>query len=102
MYFVLQLYQIFVSGKLSEFSEFCEPDRSFFDSLGKRRLLLLSYCTVPFSLELDYKLCWRKMQMLTLVSLTAESQEVTFPVLCSELRLETDELEQVILDGEKN
>ena len=50
---------------------------------------------------LEYNYCVRKMRLLTLTSLAVESTEVAFSTLSSELDLPIEEVEMLILDGER-
>ena len=45
--------------------------------------------------------CVEKMRQLTLVSLAMEAQEIPFSRLSQELHMETDQLEQFVINGEK-
>ena len=99
-------YNYFDNKELAHFQYFLKfcPCVHLFLFHGCLSALPSSSPPPPFPLPpivgLDYDLCWQKMQVLTLISLAAESQEVSFQLLCSELCLDSDKLEQLVLESE--
>lgn len=77
-----QLLEIFVCGKFCDYVKFYSEHEEFVDALG-----------------LDHTSCIRKMRLLTLTSLSVGQSEVPFSVLTSELNLEPEGLEMLIIDA---
>lgn len=50
-------------------------------------------------LGLDFNACQRKMKLLTLLSLAESSSEISFNLVSSELQLDINNFEQLIIDG---
>ena len=48
---------------------------------------------------LDKSACLYKIQVLTLLSLAEDKSEIPFSLISSELQLDTDMFEQLVIDG---
>ena len=70
----------------------CETVSQFFNNALTVHAL---YCV----LGLNYSVCEKKMQLLTLVSLSVHCKEVPFSTLTRELQLEPSKMEQLVIDG---
>lgn len=83
-YYILsfQLLQIIVSGNYSDYMKFYETNGVFFESH-----------------DLDHTSCQHKMRLLTMMSLSNETNELSFDVLQKQLELKPEEIEAFIVDG---
>ena len=84
LYYILsfQLLQIIVSGNYSDYMKFYETNGVFFESH-----------------DLDHTSCQHKMRLLTMMSLSNETNELSFDVLQKQLELKPEEIEAFIVDG---
>lgn len=79
---LLQLLQIIVTGNYADYMKFYEMNKAFFESY-----------------DLDHTSCQHKMRLLTMMSLSNKTNELTFDVLQKQLELKPDEIEAFIVDG---
>lgn len=78
------LLQIIVSGNYSDYMKFYEMNKVFFESH-----------------DLDHASCQHKMRLLTMMSLSNETNELSFDVLQNQLELKPEEIESFIVDAVK-
>lgn len=71
-----------MSGNYADYMKFYETNKVFFESH-----------------ELDHTSCQHKMRLLTMMSLSNETNELSFDVLQKQLELKPDEIEAFIVDG---
>lgn len=71
-----------MSGNYSDYMKFYETNRVFFESQ-----------------DLDHTSCQHKMRLLTMMSLSNETNELSFDVLQKQLELKPEEIEAFIVDG---
>ena len=80
---LIQLLQIMVAGNYADYMSFYEMNKDFFESH-----------------DLDHTSCQHKMRLLTMMSLSNKTNELSFDVLQKQLELKPDEIEAFIVDGE--
>lgn len=78
------LLQIIVTGNYADYMKFYEINKAFFESH-----------------DLDHTSCQHKMRLLTMMSLSNKTNELTFDVLQKQLELNPDEIEAFIVDAVK-
>ena len=71
-----------MSGNYTDYMKFYEANRAFFESH-----------------DLDHASCQHKMRLLTMMSLSNKTNELSFEVLQQQLELKLDEIEAFIVDG---
>lgn len=71
-----------MSGNYADYMKFYEMNKVLFESH-----------------ELDHASCQHKMRLLTMMSLSNETNELTFDVLQKQLELKPEEIEAFIVDG---
>ena len=89
--------EIFVNGRYTTFVTFCDTNKGYLESLGKLLPVIISFGIIY--LGLDVNACQRKMKLLTLLSLAEGSSEISFSLVSSELQLDINNFEQLIIDG---
>ncbi len=78
----MKLFTIFVSGKLNGYMEFYEAHKTFVTQTG-----------MSHEKNID------KMRILTLMSLAENNKELPFETLQKQLKIESDEIESFVIDG---
>ena len=81
-YLLFQLLQIIVSGNYADYMKFYETNRASLESH-----------------DLDHTSCQHKMRLLTMMSLSNKTNELSFDVLQKQLELKPEEIEAFIVDG---
>ena len=71
-----------MSGNYTDYMKFYEANKAFFESH-----------------DLDHTSCQHKMRLLTMMSLSNKTNELSFEVLQQQLELQFDEIEAFIVDG---
>lgn len=93
---ISQLLQQFVTGKYTTFLQFCQENDGYLETLGKIVYVFMFMFTLS---GLDKSACLHKIQVLTLLSLAEDNSEIPFSVISSELQLDMNLFEQLIIDG---